>query len=439
MTDDPRDVRGELLRAEALIDLHRYDEAVAVLTRAISLDHDAPRSWCMLSQAQHGLGDPGEALRSAGHAVSLAPDLEWAHRLASLALSRLGRHGEAVAAAREAVRLDPGSWRGLTRLAQALVPATPDRREARVMAERARELAPLVPDTHVAVGYVEAAAGNRKGAIAAYRKALEIDPGNTVAHNELARMHLRSATAGSLAKAATGFATAVQTDPRASGSRYNLDIAVGTFLARAAGLLLLAAVIARGFGHSGTVASRLAPVALLLLPVAFVVRFVWRLTGEVRRYLWRTVVHPRSRLIAVTAEVLTVALIVVGAVVPQSARLRLFDVALACAVVSLFSPSGAQGPRRRGQPGAGSAPGLTPGPPAARAPAVPAVGTPVLWLIAAALAVLAVGAGVLAFAPGAAAGGIVVTIGSAAACAATVRVILRRSPPRVSRWRRSPP
>jgi len=325
----------------------------------------------MLSQAHHGLGDPEEALRSAGHAVSLAPDLEWAHRLASLALSRLGRHGEAVAAAREAVRLDPGSWRGLTRLAQALVPATPDRREARMTAERARELAPLVPDTHVAVGYVEAAAGNRKVAIAAYRKALEIDPGNTVAHNELARMHLRSATAGSLARAATGFATAVQTDPRASGSRYNLDIAVGTFLARAAGLLLLAAVIGRGFGHSGTVASRLAPVALLLLPAAFVVRFVWRLTGDVRRYLWRTVVHPRSRLIAVTAEGLTVVLILAGAVVPQSARLRLFDAALACAVVSLFSPSGAQGPRRRGPPGSGPTPAPTRDGPRRRRPSEP--------------------------------------------------------------------
>jgi Flp pilus assembly protein TadD len=360
VTDGPVDARGELRRAETLIELHRYDEAVAVLMRVISGDHDEPRSWCMLAQAQHGLGDPEAALRSAGHAASLAPDLEWAHRLASLALSRLGRHGEAVIAARQAVRLDPGSWRCLTRLAQALVPATPDRREARMMAERARKLAPLIPDTHVAVGYVEAAAGDRKAAIAAYSKALEIDPDHTVAHNELARMHLRSATVGSLAKAATGFATAVQTDPRASGSRYNLDIAVGTFLARAAGLLLVAALIGRGFGHSGTVASRVAPVALLLLPGAFVVRFARRLTGDVRRYLWRTVVYPRTRLIAVTAEGLTVVLIVVGALVPQTARLHIFDAALASAVVSLFSPSGAQGLRRKGHPGVPPAPAPSP-------------------------------------------------------------------------------
>jgi hypothetical protein len=230
-----------------------------------------------------------------------------------------------------------------------LVPSTPDRSEARQTAERARDLAPLIPDTHIAVGFVEGASGHRTEAAAAYRKALELDPDNTIAHNELARLHLRRGTAGGLAKAAMGFATAVQTDPRASISRHNLDIAVGIFLARAAGLLLAAAIIARSFGYSGTVASRVAPVAILLVPALFVMRFVWRLTNDLRRYLWRTVVHPRSRLIAVTAEVSTVVVILVGTFVPQGIRLHLFDVALGLAVVNLFSPSGAQRVFKKGK------------------------------------------------------------------------------------------
>jgi Tfp pilus assembly protein PilF len=414
------DAWGEFRRAEALIELRRYDEAVAVLSRAIGADVEAPRGWCLLAQAQLGLGDPEAALQSAGRAVALAPDLEWIHRLASLAFSRLGRHGEAVAAAREAVRLDPGSWRGMTRLAQALIPATPDRREARATAERARDLAPLVPDTHIAVGFVEAAAGHRKAAVAAYRKALELDPDNTVAHNELARLHLRAGTPASLAKAAMGFATAVQTDPRASISRHNLDVAVGTFLARAAGLLLVAAILARGFGTSGTIGARVAPLALLFIPGVFVTRFALRLTRDLRHYLWRTVVHPRSRLVAVVAEAAAVALVVAGAVAPESVRLHVYDAALACAVVSLFSPSGAQGLRRRNPAGADTGPHHD-------LPATPVLGTNVLWLMAGSFLAVAVLGAVVAFHPGTASGGIVVAAGCAVACAVTLKTIRRRS------------
>jgi hypothetical protein len=90
-------------------------------------------------------------------------------------------------------------------------------------------------------------------------------------------------------------------------------------------------------------------VAILLVPALFVMRFVWRLTNDLRRYLWRTVVHPRSRLIAVTAEVSTVVVILVGTFVPQGIRLHLFDVALGLAVVNLFSPSGAQRVFKKGK------------------------------------------------------------------------------------------
>lgn len=290
-------------------------------------------------------------------------------------------------------------------------------------AERARDLAPLVPDTHIACGFVEAAAGNRKAALDSYRKALEIDPDNTVAHNEIARLHLRSGTAGSLAKATMGFATAVQTDPRAGVSRHNLDVAVGTFLARAAGLLLVAAIIARGFGNSGTVASRIAPLALLLVPGLFVTRFVLRLTRELRRYLWRTVIHPKTRLIAVTAEALAVVVIIVGAVAPEGIRLHLLDVALGFAVVSLFSPSGAQDLRRKGRSGSGAGPQHD-------IPAGPTIGKGVLWLIAASLAGVCVLGAVVASNPSTAPGGIIVSLGCAAGCGYTLRTIRSRSRPR---------
>ncbi len=191
------------------------------------------------------------------------------------------------------------------------------------------------------------------------------------------------------------------------------------------------ALVARGFGYSGTVGSRLAPVALLLVPGLFVGRFVVRLTADLRRYLWRTVVHPRTRLVAVTTEALTVVVIAVGAVAPEGMRLHLFDAALGLAAVSLFSPSGAQGPRRRRPHGAGSRP---PAP-----PADPVIGTPVLWLIAGSFAAVAVLGGVVAFDPAVRSGGILVMLGCVAAGAATVRAIRRRCRPGPAgsrRWRR---
>ena len=129
------------------------------------------------------------------------------------------------------------------------------------------------------------------------------------------------------------------------------------------------------------------------------------------------------------AEASAVVLIIVGAFAPEAVRLHLFDAALGCAVVSFFSPSGAVNLRRKG-----AGPGATAGP---RVPAAPVIGTPVLWLMAATLALVAVIAAVVAFAPGAAPGAVAVILGSGAACGAVVRIILRRSRPRAARPDRS--
>ena len=92
----------------------------------------------------------------------------------------------------------------------------------------------------------------------------------------MALSHLRDGRrtnvgAGRLARASSGFATALQADPRARVARHNLDLMVRSFLGRAAYLLMLVAfATAELFGRSATTLSRVAPVVLLAVPLGFV-------------------------------------------------------------------------------------------------------------------------------------------------------------------------
>jgi tetratricopeptide (TPR) repeat protein len=327
VTNDFVDAAGALHRAEGLIEVRRYEQAASAASQAVAMDPNRSWGWCVLAQAQLGLGDNGGAADSARRAAAISPDNPTAHQLASVALGKLGRHGEAVRSAREAVRIAPDSWRALTRLAHALVPTALHPvylTEAREIAGRARDLAPLEPFTHLTVGTVESAANNRDEAIQAYTRVLELDPQNAVAYNELARLHLRQSGGGfapnHLARAINRFANAVQSAPEESVARHNVDVVVGIFLARACYLIFLAAWASTFVDHSGAAVARAVPVAVLLIPAVFAGIFVARLTPSLRRYLRRALVHPPHRLVATTAESCAVVLILATALTPKSDR-----------------------------------------------------------------------------------------------------------------------
>ena len=313
------EINDGMARARVLCDLKRFDDAVSVLTPLIARDPERCEAWCLLAQAQLGTRANSRALETATQAVRVGPDNEWAHRLKSIAHVRSNQYEEGIREAREAVRIAPHSWQCHIQLAQALVKTGDSYAEARATADRARALAPLQAETHVTVAIVASAAGRRDDAESALREALALDPDNSNAHHELARLetnHRSIANAFGLARAASGFADAVRLNPQGEVGRRNLDLVLWRFLRRVFLPIVIAAWLALQLTPP-SVATRFMLLALVLIPVGFAAAFLTEVSPPVRTYLWREVVHGSVRL-AAALQALAATALVVAAFAPAS-------------------------------------------------------------------------------------------------------------------------
>jgi tetratricopeptide (TPR) repeat protein len=358
---DTWEIRDSSLdQARTLIGLGRYADAAAILARLAASQPGDPETWCLLSAAQLGNAQPDVALASAQYAAGLAPDANWPQRLRSRALWQLERYEEAAEAARLSVSLAPDEPAGYIALAQALAKISGRASEAGAAAQRAVALAPDSPAAHFVAGVAEAAAGHRDQAERAFRRALEIDANHTASMNELARLQWRSGPthlvgASGLADAASGFANAVRTDPRAHSSRYNLDLALRAFLGRTSYLIFLVALLAAYWGPKSTSGlHRAAPIALLI-PAVFATRFLARLPRELRRHMLGLLGQALLRIAALT-EALAVTALIASSVITHGPRAALIGFALCAALVariaiqiSAFRLRGPR-PRRRVRP-----------------------------------------------------------------------------------------
>jgi Flp pilus assembly protein TadD len=177
-------------RAAALCDLGRSNEAISRLRMLLVDDPHDLDVLALLAEAQFDGGDPDGALITAESAISIAPEAAWPHHAASVACRRRGLRPEAIAHAKEAVRLDPDNpWSFMT-LARALLSGKADVAGANQAASKALELAPDEPEAHLVSGIVSVAGGEVVAAATAFRKVLQLDPTNTAARDELARLRL---------------------------------------------------------------------------------------------------------------------------------------------------------------------------------------------------------------------------------------------------------
>ncbi|MGA2164466.1 MAG: tetratricopeptide repeat protein [Solirubrobacteraceae bacterium] len=314
-----------LERAGALCELRRYPEAAALLRQAIASEPQNPAAWSLLAAAELNATNYEDGLMAAEKAISFAPDAGWPQRLAAHALRLRGRTEESIRHAREAIRLEPDGWQAHVSLARSLAANNSDLPEAREAAERAITLGPNEAEAHITAGVVAAAANDRSGAEASFRHALSIDPQNSVAHSELARMRMGGkyhTNPAGLAEAAAGYATSVQVDPRAAQARRNLEQVLRVFLAKTAYFIFIDAfLIARLGSGSGQAVARLLPVVLLAIPVGYAWRFIARLSTDLRKYLLHLLTHDRKILLAVSLEALAVACLLAAALAPHRREL----------------------------------------------------------------------------------------------------------------------
>lgn len=325
MSDGEADTPQEIVdRAELLVELRRPEEALKLLAEAIAQDPDSYYAWCVKSLAHIRLQDYSAALDAASTAATLSPEDEWSHQLACIALLNLPcRAQDAIAAARQAVRLGPEEWRSHYLLGIALMDHRRHRAEAVSASERVLELAPDEPDAHVLAGDIAILRKKKKLARQHFERALALDPESFEAHDGLARMrlNLRGLPLPSrYAEAAGGYATGLRTDPDIKETRHNLDLALRTGIAWAAYFLFLIGWFgARIAANVDSIAARVIPVATLLLPAIFVIRFVQALRPEVRAHLY---LECRRGLIALAlaSAGIAVACVVGGAVAPQEHR-----------------------------------------------------------------------------------------------------------------------
>jgi tetratricopeptide (TPR) repeat protein len=329
LSSDVHGVELGLERARALCELRRFPEAIELLQQLLGRDPDSATGWCLLAQAQLGVGDAYAVLDAASHGTALAPEDEWPHRLRSIAFEELGVPDSAIAAAREAVRVGPHTWQAHSHLATALVIAKRDLGEAGQAAERGVALAPHEPDAHYALGLVADARGDHRVAEEHFRRALALDPQHGPTHNARARRRLASSRfhAGKLADAAAGFRDVVQADPRADYAARNLEVVLRVFLARLSYLIFVIVVIAARADHltsgtaGGTDVARIVPV-LLAVPIAYAVYFVVRLEPDLRGHLLYVAFHGRLGAASI-AQVCAIALLLASAAAPTSVRIGL--------------------------------------------------------------------------------------------------------------------
>lgn len=332
MTGSAGSAASTIGHATALCDLRRFDEATVLLRQIIAAEPQNAKAYCQLARALLGLGGrEAEALAAARAAIAIEPDNDWPYRLASLALSASGGHPEAAAMARTAVQLAPHNPYCHSILACVLAESGRHLDEAHDAATRALALDPHNTECHMALGAVALADSRYDDAAAAFHQVMALDPDNSAARNELARVQLRQRrfVAGQgLAEVAGGFADAVRTDPRSAVSRRNLDLVLHLFLARMAYVIFLIAWLGRA--AEGSPGLKALPALLLVIPGTFAVRFVRKLTPQLRRYLLAVARQPAVA-VAIALDGAAVGCLIVGAFASGSGPL------LAAAVIALFA------------------------------------------------------------------------------------------------------
>ena len=228
----------KLYRAEALIEIERWREAIHELHRFLPSAPDNYRAQCLLGQCYYQLEEHAQAIEWAEKAAAINPTDEWAFRLQACIHRRQGKRKQALKAAEEAVRLEPNEPFALHILACTQIDSNLIS-DAEKTALHLRETAPESRYGHSALGHI---AMNRKQWIEAeahFRRVLQLEPNSWDAMNNLGWVLFKQSQKGfqfswrnkQREEAIHCFETAIKLDPTEELAKINLRAARnGNFL-----------------------------------------------------------------------------------------------------------------------------------------------------------------------------------------------------------------
>lgn len=173
MTDE-----DPLTQARLLLDLEQYADALDAAAEVLAVHPHSVHALCITAVCLGHLKRAAEGLATADRAAELDPTDDWPQRIRVSLFAELGRGREALEAAREAVRLAPGVPDCWYLLVRSLVSLPGGINEAKAAIAYALPYFPDAAEIHEAAGLVALADSDWRTADAAYRRALELRPGD---------------------------------------------------------------------------------------------------------------------------------------------------------------------------------------------------------------------------------------------------------------------
>ena len=182
---DPQATARELLeRGNQLSSRKQYPEAIIEYRRAIQADPRLGPARLQLAFAYAATGDGLNALREYVRAADLMPEDRDAQTKAGTFMLLAGQFNDAQGLAERMLKRDPNDVHALVLLANALA-GLKDTEGAVAAFEKAVSLDPNRSGTYSELGTAQLVSGNRKAAEEAFRKAIEVDHKSANAHMAL--------------------------------------------------------------------------------------------------------------------------------------------------------------------------------------------------------------------------------------------------------------
>jgi len=185
-----RDARYHLYRASILLSVGRIEDARAALERTLAMDPEAGLAYALRAIINVVQNQRDQALADAERAVALSPTAS----APKIALSYAHQANFELAAARDvmlqAVEQNPDDALARARLAE-LWASLGRRDRARAAAEEAVALAPDLERTQVVLGFANLVEFRTAAAKDAFRRAIELDPADPLAHLGLGLARIR--------------------------------------------------------------------------------------------------------------------------------------------------------------------------------------------------------------------------------------------------------